>query len=244
MMKSDFNVQLTLDEVGTLFAVGQGTRAVDRLLKIVEINPTNVEAMALLGWEPLRIVGTARAEGKSHPQEEALLRASRIGFDLLLEHAPELPDGEFGKGQMLRLEGDTDGAIEHFEKVLAEHPGYQKALETMMVIRGSRREMDEFITVAKRLIEGNPTHFEANFQLGNYYKFTGDCAAAIEQYEVIENGPGDLSPVYLWMADCYRDLNDCPKALEYYARVTHAPLRSHYKVDELEADCREGRSPG
>jgi tetratricopeptide (TPR) repeat protein len=242
MMKSDFNIQLTLDEVGTLFAVGQPTRAVDRLLKIVEMNPANLEAMMLLGWEPLRVASASRSGSKSHPQEAGLLRASRIGFDLLVEHAPELPDGEFGIGQLLRLEGDLDGAIEHYEKVLAEHPGYQKALEVMMLSHGSRREMDQFVTYAERLIEENSTHFQANFQLGNYHKFNGDCAAAIERYEAIENGPGDLSSLYLWMADCHRDLGDCPKALEYYARVTYQPLRERYEVDGLEAACREGSS--
>ena len=69
-------------------------------------------------------------------------------------------------GQLLLFEGDSDGALERFKKVLAEHPDYQKPLEAMMILHGTQREMDEFVSVARRLIEANPTHYEANFQLG------------------------------------------------------------------------------
>src|SRR5262249_5868923 len=92
---------------------------VDRLVRPVQTRAEDATVRYHRGRAVLTLLGAAGAP------------AARADFEASLALWPEFPDAGLGLGYALLLGGDTTGARAAWQRVLAEHPGFQPAAEAL-----------------------------------------------------------------------------------------------------------------
>jgi tetratricopeptide (TPR) repeat protein len=102
-----------------------------------------------------------------------------------LELAPRSPSLRHELGTALYQMGDTRGAVEQFEAVVRDSPGYIKALYSLGVVMEANGRADEAIERFSAALKSDPGYVEARLRLAVVLRQRGRLRESLSQYEQI-----------------------------------------------------------
>jgi DNA-binding winged helix-turn-helix (wHTH) protein/tetratricopeptide (TPR) repeat protein len=146
--------------------------AIENFQRALALDPGNAEAWCKLGGMYL-----LRADENLDAVETVLPAASdAIAHGLRIE--PASSGCLQAKGQLLRLQGDIDGAARSFRRALALDPQLFSAAFWLAQIEGDRLHFTRFRTQLEALVARHPERGWPHYMLVNAYEMTGEPEAA------------------------------------------------------------------
>jgi Flp pilus assembly protein TadD len=136
--------------------------------KVTEIDPTNPD-----GW-----VNIGRAAVQEGDMDQA-----RTVLEKALALKPNLARANFFYAQVLRNDGNYDGAAAHFATVLAQYPRDRVALNGLGRVYFLQRKYNDAIRVLNSALAIDPEDLQANYNLMLCYNGVGDEKRAKEHQE-------------------------------------------------------------
>ncbi|MEE9225183.1 MAG: tetratricopeptide repeat protein, partial [Bacteroidota bacterium] len=132
----------------------------------------------------------------------------------LLKLYPDEKEALFEIGDLSFHQGNYGTAVSYFEKVLAMDPTFERALQHLSWLYGSKWEFDKSLEYAKRLMAVNEQ--QGTFAVGAYqYRVKGEFAIAVGYFEkALTMDPADEVNLF-YLTTTYVDLRQYDKALEY-----------------------------
>ena len=138
----------------------------------------------------------------------------QISFMMLAANAaPENFDIRLSLAEQLRKYGDFTGAINQYDQILAFNPDQETACFSKGLILMKQEKLTEANQCFIRIINNNPSAFDAHFNLASCYYRQGKYAAAINHFRISSRSK-DLSNRSLYlMAQCFSKRNDYDQAI-------------------------------
>lgn len=150
-----------------LSARGENDLALDHYARSLEIAPD----------DPVVLTETANLLVGMGRTDEA---ASYLRRALALE--PENAAAHAQLGRLLMMKSDFPGAMASYGQAVALAPENADVLDAAAFAFSIGGDYAEAIRLTERVMELQPTRFTSLFALGNYRKFAGDAAGALEAY--------------------------------------------------------------
>jgi tetratricopeptide (TPR) repeat protein len=135
--------------------------------KVLRSNPTNVDALRLLG-------AVAMSNGRIYEAERLLRRA--------VSNAPDFVAALLDLGRILKEQNRLEEAIDCFRQVIKLEPGNSQANYQLASALTLTAQTYESIEAYQRVLELRPTHAGAMLGLGHVLKTVGRQEEAIEAY--------------------------------------------------------------
>lgn len=121
--------------------------------------------------------------------EEARRRA-RHAVDRALALDPDLAEAHTARGQLLRIQGDEDGAEEAFRRAIARNPSSPTARQWLAFLLGTRGRTDAALEQMHKAHLLDPFSVSINGDLGRFLYYAGEPERAIRQLRrTLELGP-------------------------------------------------------
>jgi tetratricopeptide (TPR) repeat protein len=157
-----------LDRAAALFVAGQYAEALPLLEKILEADPTNLDAA-------LRLATAQSSLGNNEAALNAFQRAQSI--------APDNADVRTYLALHLARTSDWERAVPMIEQVLAETPNKVPALEALALLRERQGRVAEAIEVRKKLHALRAPSAAELIAMGNLAMQTGQTTLAVDSFE-------------------------------------------------------------
>jgi DNA-directed RNA polymerase subunit alpha len=118
-----------------------------------------------------------RVEGSTKALHQALKSAGKA-FD-------ESAEGAYFRGWLAEMEGDPQGAFDHYELALQRHPQHRDALQRKAFLLDLHGHDDEAIHTYERLVDLPPVSAQTLSSLGLLYEDQGKLERAMACFEAI-----------------------------------------------------------
>ncbi|MGB0564737.1 MAG: tetratricopeptide repeat protein [Spirulinaceae cyanobacterium] len=179
--------------------------------------------------------------------QQGQIREAMLPLARLAQLTPEQPDYAILLGQAYEHFGELDQALAAYETVLQTHPGYIKALQSIVALKLQQGSPEWAIGLLEATLQTSAQANEAapgsidvasvQMLLGRVYEYQERYTEAIAVYDqVIAQNKLDFRP--LWAkADILRQQNQRNGALTLYDRaLTLAPPRYKDQIKQLMAN--------
>ena len=166
-----------------LFHVGRHDKAKDYIDRMLKMNSTSKEGLAIKGWIEL-------LSGK-----EANMKKSTKYFDeSLSQDGSKDIDALFGKSRCLEMRRNFSGSLELINQVVVAYPNFVPGLVEKMKVQLSLQDWEQTIEVAQRALNIDPSCLEAKryiiLQLlcrdGNYQEAANKLGELLQEMDRIE----------------------------------------------------------
>ncbi|MDA0708931.1 MAG: tetratricopeptide repeat protein [bacterium] len=150
--------------------------------------------------------------------ENDLSKAEKICL-AALSFYPNYPIALFDLGEIYRVQGKNNLAIETFQKLLELQPTDREGLSRLAALLSRAGRHGEAVGLFLRAIEADPDNPDLYYGLGQTLISLGALEQSIPVYQlVIELNPNDERPL-LSLAEVYERLGNTGKAFETYLQV-------------------------
>lgn len=220
---------------GSFLAMNEFESALASARRFAELRPEDPVAVATWGEAAWKAGELAAAEEHLRDalalEERVDIRERLVDVLLLREKLDEaeaeldkLPKegavaerAQFTRGRMALAEGDLPSARRYFEAAWEIEPNSRNVLY-LAGLRWQQRERSAALDLLRDWLADNPSDTAVLNQLGSYYAFTGNDAAAAEAFEKLTKLAPDDPVVLNNLAWSYRAI-DPEKAVAYAARA-------------------------
>ncbi|MBP5470677.1 MAG: tetratricopeptide repeat protein, partial [Candidatus Riflebacteria bacterium] len=138
----------------------------------------------------------------------------QISFMMLAANAaPENFDIRLSLAEQLRKYGDFNGAISQYDQILAFNPDQETACFSKGLILMKQEKLTEANQCFIRIINNNPSAFDAHFNLASCYYRQGKYAAAINHFRISSRSKDLANRSLYLMAQCFSKRNDFDQAI-------------------------------
>ncbi len=138
----------------------------------------------------------------------------QISFMMLAANAaPENFDIRLSLAEQLRKYGDFTGAINQYDQILAFNPNQETACFSKGLILMKQEKLTEANQCFIRIINNNPSAFDAHFNLASCYYRQGKYAAAINHFRISSRSKDLANRSLYLMAQCFSKRNDFDQAI-------------------------------
>ena len=138
----------------------------------------------------------------------------QISFMMLAANAaPENFDIRLSLAEQLRKYGDFTGAINQYDQILAFNPDQETACFSKGLILMKQEKLTEANQCFIRIINNNPSAFDAHFNLASCYYRQGKYAAAINHFRISSRSKDLANRSLYLMAQCFSKRNDFDQAI-------------------------------
>ena len=138
----------------------------------------------------------------------------QISFMMLAANAaPENFDIRLSLAEQLRQYGDFAGAINQYEQILAVNPDQETACFSKGLILMKQEKLNEANQCFIRIINNNPSAFDAHFNLASCYYRQNKYAAAINHFRISSRNKELANRSLYLMAQCYSKRQDFDQAI-------------------------------
>ncbi len=205
--------------------LGRNAEAVSLLAPFEKANSSDLYLEWVLGSALVSVgriyEGVARLEkvaGQTHSPRmyiaaaEANLKIRRFAqahedVDAARRLNPHLAGLDVLEGTMMESEGNLQGAVAAFQKVLDANPNDFQADLHLGTILYTERHLDAAKAHLERAVQINPHSFAARYQLARVERAQGQLAAAVKDLEQVEGGDPDWLPPHIELSVLYYRLN-------------------------------------
>lgn len=140
-----------------------------------------------------------------------------------------------GIGLVYQKKGETQKAIESFEKAIRIHPKYASAYNNLGNVYSEIGKKEEAVKLFKKAIEVNSKYFEAYNNLGNVYSEMGMREEGITLYKkVIELNPEDQDAYYN-LGNAYNEIGKKEEGISAFKRAIEVNPRDVFALNNLGA---------
>jgi type IV pilus biogenesis/stability protein PilW len=146
----------------------QFSKAIQAYEKVIELDPTYVEAYNNLGITYQEIGDFDRAF-------EAFQKSTEIN--------PQYEKGHNNLGILLYLKGHNEEALEAFQKALAINPNNVESYINLGVLFKKQGKLDKAIESYQKALDINPLHREIYYNVALLYEQSGNIELAIGHYQ-------------------------------------------------------------
>ena len=137
-----------------------------------------------------------------------------ISFMMLAANAaPENFDIRLNLAEQLRKYGDFVGAISQYDQILAFNPNQETACFSKGLILMKQEKLTEANQCFIRIINNNPSAFDAHFNLASCYYRQKKYALAINHFRISSRNKDLANRSLYLMAQCYSKRNDFDQAI-------------------------------
>ena len=215
------DVQSLLEEARSFHRAGSLDDAAKRYEQIVEIHPTNADALSLLG--------------------EIACRTGRLayGVELLsraIEQNPHSPVLRYNLALVLQRLNDPNGALKNIDQAIALKPNYPEAHNNQGNLLRLLGRSEEAIISFDKAISLRPDYVLAYNNRGSALREIGRFDDALESYEKAIALRGDLAEVHYNRGNVLVDLKCTEEALTSFDQAIA------YRPDFAEAFYNRGRA--
>jgi tetratricopeptide (TPR) repeat protein len=228
-------------------ALGSGPQsdplqAVRILTGIVDRDPTNIEALRLLTFEPLRLAGSVGDAAAARQYATA----AAAGAERWRQADPEAPEPDFVEAVIAQLQGDLDGAERRFERLCRERPDHVPSMVALMRIALVRKDLDKAVALSTAARRIDPANYEANFHGARAHLLRNepDEARSLLQEVLPGRNREEAQTLQYFLGQCDHRQGRLEAALAHYQLVTDPRLRADFSIDQLELLCREEAGAG
>ncbi len=138
----------------------------------------------------------------------------QISFMMLAANAaPENFDIRLSLAEQLRKYGDFNGAITQYDQILAFNPDQETACFSKGLILMKQDKLTEANQCFIRIINNNPSAFDAHFNLASCYYRQKKYAAAINHFRISSRNKDLANRSLYLMAQCFSKRNDFDQAI-------------------------------
>lgn len=241
--------------------LGRTAQSIALLAPLEKTNPGNLYLKWVLGSAMIRAgqiyEGVDRVEmvaRQTHSPRmymaaaEANLQIRRFGqahedVDAARRLNPQLAGLDTLDGAIMESEGNLNGAIATFQKVLEVNPNDLQAQLHLGTIFYTERRLDAAKLHLQKALEINPASTPARYQLARVERAQGQTDAAVKDFEQAERSDPDWLPPHLELSALYYHLNrreDGARERKIVDRLRAEQLEHGAKPDNLN---REVPSP-
>ncbi len=138
----------------------------------------------------------------------------QISFMLLAANAaPDNYEIRLTLAEQLRKYGDFSGAIDQYNQILAINPNQETACFSKGLILMRQEKLNEANQCFLRIINNNPSAFDAHFNLASCYYRQQKYAAAINHFRIASRNKDLTNRSLFLMAQCFSKRNDIDQAI-------------------------------
>ena len=138
----------------------------------------------------------------------------QISFMMLAANAaPENFDIRLSLAEQLRKYGDFNGAITQYDHILEFNPDQETACFSKGLILMKQDKLTEANQCFIRIINNNPSAFDAHFNLASCYYRQKKYAAAINHFRISSRNKDLANRSLYLMAQCFSKRNDFDQAI-------------------------------
>lgn len=138
----------------------------------------------------------------------------QISFMMLAANAaPDNYDIRLSLAEQLRKYGDFTGALNQYNQILAVNPNQETACFSKGLIFMKQDKLNEANECFIRIINNNPSAFDAHFNLASCYYRQKKFAAAINHFRISSRNKELANRSLYLMAQCFAKRNDFDQAI-------------------------------
>lgn len=200
-------------------ALEEGAAAVAAFNQAIKYKPDFEEACLNLG-QTLEAAGQREIAVKTFGHWLKIIQAGGGKKPLVVSDAlAKEMDALLNKGIKLYEQGETQAAIEMFEKMLAVNPDAPTALVGVAACLHFQHRYLEAEERLMRAIRSRPNYPEALNALGSCFRFTGRFAQSIAAYRQAIDADPNFAMVWPNLARIYGELKDYAQAIPAYEKA-------------------------
>ena len=232
------NLQLIINEAVALHNDGQLTEALTIYENILKIQPTNCDALHLLGVIAYQTKQYQRAVDLTSKaleilpnsalfysnrgialQELGQLDAAVSNYDNAIALKPDYAEAYSNRGNALIILNQLEAAVSSYDKAVALKPDYADAYYNRGIALKELKQFDAAVASYDKAIALSPDYIDAFYNRGNSLKALENLDGAVDNYNKAISLKPDYAEVYNNRGTTLKELNQLEAAFECYDKA-------------------------
>ena len=202
--EQSFDTDLELKKGLYYHRTGKLTEAEEIYKKILDVDPSNSDALHLLGY-------IAYQRGQNNRSIQLISKA--------IQFAPNSPSYYNNLGLAYNAMGQSEKAISSYKKALQLKPELPEAFHNMGITFQDMKSHDEALFCYSKALEINPGLSESLNNMGNIFKYKGELDKALSYYKKAIDCRHDYAEAYNNMGTVYRELLNFGEAITCHKKA-------------------------